>query len=113
MSDYNLDEMQSLYGELMELVRRKQPTLAPDVMRLPVREYTDLGRWAREVELFRTIPLVVAFSSELSEPGSYWAMTRVGVPILLTRLKNGEVRMFINACRHRGAKVAREEHGTA
>ena len=61
--------------------------------------------------MFRTTPLVIAFSSELSEPGSYWAKTMVGVPVLLTRQKSGEVRMFINACRHRGAKVAPEGQG--
>lgn len=113
MSDYNLEEMQSMYTDIMELVRLKQPTLAPDVMRVPVSEYTDQERWEREVELFRTTPMIIAYSCELREPGSYWAMTRVGVPLLLTRLKNGEVRMFINACRHRGAKVAPDGQGSA
>ncbi|WP_176599160.1 MULTISPECIES: aromatic ring-hydroxylating oxygenase subunit alpha [Sphingobium] len=113
MSDLTYAEMRSLYDDLMELVRLKQPTMAPDVKRLPVTEYTDPDRWQREVKLFRTTPLVIAFSTELSEPGSYWARTMVGVPILLTRQKNGEVRMFLNACRHRGAKVAAEGQGTA
>ncbi|MEJ7932765.1 aromatic ring-hydroxylating dioxygenase subunit alpha [Sphingobium sp. AN558] len=113
MSDLNLDEMRTLYDEIMELVRLKQPTLAPDVMRLPVTDYTDQDRWEREVEMFRNTPHVIAFSTELSEPGSYWAKTMVDVPILLTRQKNGEVRMFVNACRHRGAKVAAEGLGSA
>lgn len=113
MSDLTLEDMKPLYDDLLKLVKLKQPTLAPDVMRLPVSDYTDPDRWQREVELFRTTPLVMAFSSELAEPGSYWAMTRVGVPVLLTRLKDGSVRMFINACRHRGAKVVQDGQGTA
>ena len=113
MNDLTLEDMKPLYEGLMDLIQQDQPTLAPDVMRLPVTEYTDPERWAREVALFRTTPMVLAFSSELSEPGSYWAMTRVGVPILLTRLQSGSVRLFINACRHRGVKVAPDGQGTA
>lgn len=54
---------------------------------------------------------MLAFSTEFPEPGSYWAMTRVDVPMILTRLKYGEVRQFINACRHRGPKVIDEGQG--
>lgn len=113
MSDYSLAEMQSYYAELIDLIRRGVPTSAPDVMRLPVKEYTDRERWDQEVQLFRELPLLIALSTELAERGSYWAMTMLGVPILLTRLKDGSVRMFINACRHRGAKLAADGQGTA
>lgn len=104
-------ELRSYYDELMELIARKEPTLAPDILKVPVTDYTDRERWEREVKLLRTTPMMLALSSELPEPGSYWAMTRLGVPMLLTRLKSGEVRLFINACRHRGAKVVEEGKG--
>lgn len=111
MAGFEYSELLSYYNDLMELMGRKAPTLAPDVMKVPVINYTDPDRWEREVEMFRTTPVMLAFSVELAEPGSYWAMTRVGVPIILTRLKTGDVRMFINTCRHRGAKVVPDGQG--
>ncbi|WP_340317352.1 aromatic ring-hydroxylating oxygenase subunit alpha [Rhizorhabdus argentea] len=111
MTDFNHPELRSYYDDLMDLIGRNEPTLAPAILKVPVTDYTDRDRWEREVRFFRTTPLMLALSGELPEPGSYWAMTRVGVPMLLTRLKSGEVRLFINACRHRGAKVVEEGKG--
>ncbi|WP_340315144.1 aromatic ring-hydroxylating oxygenase subunit alpha [Rhizorhabdus argentea] len=111
MSGFEHAELRSQYDDLMGLVARKEPTLAPSILKVPVTDYTDRDRWEREVKLLRNTPMMLALSSELPEPGSYWAMTRVGVPMILTRLKSGEVRLFINACRHRGAKVVEEGKG--
>lgn len=75
----------------------------------PASTYTDEDRWKREVEfIFKRKPVVLAFSSELAEPNSYMAMERIGVPILLTRGSDGEVRGFLNICRHRGAVLTGE-----
>ncbi|WP_176599152.1 MULTISPECIES: aromatic ring-hydroxylating oxygenase subunit alpha [Sphingobium] len=112
MRGYELSELRTYYDNLIELLDRKGPTLAHDVMKIPVKEYTDPDLWQREVEMFRTTPAMLAFSGELPEPGSYLAITRAGVSVVLTRLKTGEVRMFINACRHRGAKVVPDGSGS-
>lgn len=104
-------ELRSRYDALIDLVEKKSPTLAPDIFKVPVSDYTDRDRWEREVKLLRTTPMMLALSQELPEPGSYWAMTRLGVPTLLVRQKSGEVRMFINACSHRGAKVVEDGQG--
>jgi hypothetical protein len=111
MIGFDHAELRSYYEGLMELLARKEPTLAPDILEVPVTEYTDRDRWEREVNLLRTTPMMLALSSELPEPGSYWAMRRLGVPMILTRLKSGEVRLFINACRHRGAQVVEDGKG--
>ncbi|MEJ7927571.1 aromatic ring-hydroxylating dioxygenase subunit alpha [Sphingobium sp. AN641] len=111
MIGFEHSEMRSRYDALVELVAHKSPTLAPDIFQVPVSEYTDRERWEREVELLRSTPMVLALSSELTEPGSYWALTRLGVPMILVRQKSGEVRLFINACRHRGAKILEDGHG--
>jgi phenylpropionate dioxygenase-like ring-hydroxylating dioxygenase large terminal subunit len=42
----------------------------------------------------------------LPEKGSYVARKAAGTPILVVRGDNGEIRAFINACRHRGMSVA-------
>lgn len=111
MSGFQHAELLTYYKDLMGLLEKKGPTLAPDVMKVPVTDYTDQDRWEREVEMFRTMPVMLAFSGELREPGSYLAMTRVGRPVVITRLKTGEVRMFLNTCRHRGAKVVGDGEG--
>jgi phenylpropionate dioxygenase-like ring-hydroxylating dioxygenase large terminal subunit len=40
------------------------------------------------------------------------ALNVIGVPILLVRNSDGQVRAFINACRHRGARLCEDGKGT-
>src|SRR5215475_10726636 len=61
--------------------------------------------------IFKRVPLLLALSAELPESGSYKAMEVVGLPILLTRDKQGTARAFLNVCAHRGAPLAPEGHG--
>src|SRR5690242_7588595 len=42
-------------------------------------------------------------ADEVAEPGSFLATDAGGVPILVTRDKDGALRAFLNVCRHRGA----------
>ena len=79
---------------------------APAQMRLTVDAYADPVRHAREVRrVFRELPIAVALSLELPEPGSYRAETLMGIPLLLTRDEGGTAHAFLNVCRHRGAIV--------
>ncbi len=85
-----------------------------DVHRVPVGNYTDPQRWQREIDLvFRRVPLVAGFSCELREPGASRATEIAGVPILVSRGHDGELRAFVNMCSHRGAIVVAEGTGTA
>ena len=107
--------------QLVEMARRnlahvKARTVdrAPGVFRVPARNYTDPERAEAERErIFRRLPLVLAFSCELREPGAYRAIDVAGVPVLLTRGADGELRAFLNVCSHRGAIVVEEGRGTA
>jgi len=56
--------------------------------------------------LFINTPQPVAFSGEIPEPGSYLAVQVLDMQVLLTRDETGILRAFINACSHRGARVA-------
>lgn len=88
--------------------------MAPDIMRQTMDAYLDEERWAHEVDkIFRHLPLPMALSLELPEPGDYRAITKVGVPVLIVRGKDRKVRAFINACSHRGAPVCDDGHGHA
>ena len=107
--------------QLIEMARRGiahveagvTPSQTDDVVRLPAEHYLDPERWAREVAMFRRIPLMLALGGELRDAGSYKAMTVLDVPVLLTRGSDNEVRAFVNQCSHRSAIVVPDGHGTA
>ncbi len=78
----------------------------PDVYKVAAANYYDPERFeAEKRQIFRRMPLVLAPSAELPQPGDYKAMEAVGMPVLLTRGQDGTVRAFINSCSHRGTAV--------
>jgi phenylpropionate dioxygenase-like ring-hydroxylating dioxygenase large terminal subunit len=87
---------------------------APEVMKVKADIYTDEERFEREKKLiFRRMPLMLAPSAELPNPGDYKAMDAVGVPVLITRGKDGKARVFLNSCTHRGTAVAQGSGNTS
>ena len=111
----------NLDGESLTLARRALAHLharttdqAPDTLPVPIGAYTDPERYQREVDrVFRHLPLALALSLELPNPGSYRALTVMDVPVLLVRDKDGVARAFLNVCRHRGAQICQPGSGTA
>ena len=87
---------------------------APGVLKLPASRYYDPENFQKEVDrIFKRVPLMLAPSCELPNPGDYKTMEAVGVPILIVRGQDGTVRAFINSCSHRGTNVAVEPTGNA
>lgn len=81
--------------------------LAASVMALNADHYTSPERFeAEKRRIFRRVPLVLAASCELSEPGGYKTLEVAGVPVLLVRDRQGRAHALLNACPHRGAAVA-------
>ncbi len=72
----------------------------------PVGNYHSQERFEREIALLKSRPVVFSPSSALPEIGSYITRTAAGTPLLAVRGQDRRVRTFINACRHRGMKVA-------
>lgn len=76
--------------------------------------FTDEQILKREREtLFSTSWLYVGHLSEIRNIGDFVTRNIVGEPVILSRDRNGDVHVFHNACRHRGALVCREETGNA
>lgn len=97
---------------LLDHVVNGTTDLTDDVLRMPVSYYLDADRWGREMtNIFKRLPLMLAFSSELAEAGAYRSMDVVGVPVLIVRGSDGVVRAFVNACSHRGARLVAEGSG--
>jgi phenylpropionate dioxygenase-like ring-hydroxylating dioxygenase large terminal subunit len=99
---------------LMALVDDKTTDLADSVMEIDVREYYDPGQFEREkIELFRNYPQFVGPSCMIPEPGDYFAFDDTGIPILVVRNQERELRAFVNICSHRGAPLNECESGKA
>ena len=90
------------------LMREQHTTmLAPEPYRQRASVYTDNDRLAEEQQvLFRGQPLCVGLSADLPGTGHDVATEVAGVPLLLVRGEDAEVRGFLNICRHRGGRVA-------
>ena len=85
-----------------------------EIGRVPASDYYDPERFQREVDsIFKRIPLMLAVSAELAQPGDYKSMDACGVPVLITRGDDGAIRAFVNSCSHRGAVVVQEGTGNA
>ena len=64
-------------------------------------------QFAREkVQFFMGTPQVIGFAGQLKVPGSYITADVLGVPVVATRDQQGVLRAFVNACAHKGARVA-------
>ena len=79
--------------------------LGQEVWREPVENYCSEARFEQELALLQRLPVPFCPSAALSEAGAYVARQAAGVPIVAVRGKDGVVRAFRNACRHRGAEV--------
>jgi phenylpropionate dioxygenase-like ring-hydroxylating dioxygenase large terminal subunit len=95
-----------LLKRLLHYVDTKTTAMADAPWRNDVSAYTDPKRLQQEQDvLFRRHPLLMGFASEWAKPGDYRTDDFAGVPILITRDRDGVLRAFLNVCRHRGAKV--------
>ena len=75
--------------------------------REPVEHYRSEPRHRRELDqVLRRSSTPFCPSAALSEPGAYVARTAAGVPLIAVRGKDMTVRVFRNACRHRGMQLA-------
>lgn len=78
----------------LERTRRNMAAGATDMVdaiaRIDVARYIDPARLAREQELlFRRHPIAISFSSKLARPGDVVTHDLLGIPILLTRDREG------------------------
>lgn len=94
--------------------RSGAPDTHPELPDIPLGRYTDQAFFEREVaDVFGAGWLFAGHASEWEEPGSYRVVGLPGGELVVVRGRDGQLRAFRNACRHRGAPVVRDAQGTA
>ncbi len=99
------------HGEQVALIRRvlvhmhAGTTDRGALARSPVARYLSADRLAREQHMIRALPVMICASSQVARPGDWFTHDLSGVPIVIARDQDGVLRAFLNACRHRGARL--------
>ena len=96
---------------LLDHIDRGGTDLAEGVWREPVAHYRSPGRYAAELALLRAGMQAFCPAAAVAESGAYLARSAGGTPLVAVRGADGVVRVFRNACRHRGARVAADGTG--
>ncbi|MBT2511691.1 aromatic ring-hydroxylating dioxygenase subunit alpha [Streptomyces sp. ISL-98] len=79
---------------------------------LPGHFYTDPGIFRQEQErIFESLWYCAVRGSDLDRPGAYRTVQAGRESVLVTRTRTGELRAFLNICRHRGARLCTEPAG--
>ncbi|MDB2594347.1 aromatic ring-hydroxylating dioxygenase subunit alpha [Porticoccaceae bacterium] len=103
---YPLLSDQAVIERVFNHIDNNTTDLGETVWREPADNYYSQQRFDAEIALFRRLPVAYCPSAALPDRGSYIARTSLGTPLVVVRGLDGEVRAFINACRHRGMQVA-------
>ena len=104
--------MLGLAKRALEHFKNKTTDQAEGIMSNPIEAYVNPDRYENEIaRIYKTLPLALCLSSEISNPKSHRAMNVIDTPVLITRGKDMKARAFLNVCRHRGSKVCEEERG--
>jgi len=78
------------------------------------RVYTDSDLFELEMErIFGRAWLFVGHASQVPKPGDYITTELGRQPVIMVRHHDGSVRVLLNRCTHRGAKVVNERCGHA
>lgn len=109
-----LERSMMLAKRMIGLLDTEATDLASEVYERDISAFTSPEVFALErTEIFGRTPMFLGMSNEIPEPGNYFTRDIVDTPFLVIRHKDGSVRAYLNACRHRGVKVAVVPCGTA
>lgn len=76
--------------------------------------FTDPAIFALEMQrIFGRTWLFAVHESEVPEAGDYKRIQLAGVPVIVTRGKDGRVHLLVNRCRHRGGAVCQAPSGNS
>lgn len=110
----NRQELIDMARHIIARVQSETVDQEEQVLQIPASAYTEPVRWEAEcTKIFGGLPLVVALSCELKQPGDYRSFEIMQRPLLVVRQSDGTAQAFVNMCSHRGARVVSEGNGRA
>lgn len=101
----------TLIKELLNYEEEKSTDMQSHCSSIAVDCYTRSDQFEQEQQLFKDMPIIVGHSSQIPEAGDYFTRDICQVPIIVLRQKDGSLKAFINVCKHRGGRLARESSG--
>ena len=107
------EELKGLARRALAHCINQTTDLTDSVMRMPIEAYIDENRYRAERDrIFSSLPIAIGLSIELPEPGDYKTLEVLEKPLLLVRGDDEKVRLFLNVCRHRGARLCETKEGS-
>jgi len=77
---------------------------------LPPWCYTSRAFYARELErIWKKVWNFLGSADHIPNAGDYFTLTFAGVPLIVLRDQEGQLRAFVNTCRHRGSALLEGE----
>ena len=105
----NAPGFSEVFSNLLEEYR-KGYQVEPFQAKVDPRFYTDPDWFEKErAMLFDDQPILVGHTSMLKENGDVFTHDHLGKPIMVVRANDGEIRAFLNVCRHRGVRLVNSE----
>lgn len=101
----------ALLERALQLIEQPSITTAAPQTSLDALRYASHDRFVQERALLSRSPLIVGRASDAPQPGSFFTVDCSGTPVLIARDNAGQLRAFLNVCRHRGTVLCNEASG--
>jgi phenylpropionate dioxygenase-like ring-hydroxylating dioxygenase large terminal subunit len=97
-----------------EFERTAPPEGFPAFHDIPTGRHTSEEFWDLEqAHLWPNTWVIAGRVEDVPNPGDYFTFGDLGVPLLIVRGTDGDIRCFYNTCQHRGAPVVRDARGSS
>lgn len=107
-------EMELAIGDRIRALVDAGPTAATSAFTtLDPSVYTSPDVHRTELAAIAASPVAALAASELAAPGDFVTVALAGIPIIVTRDRDGHVHAMRNVCAHRGATVETRSSGSA
>ncbi|WP_066777639.1 aromatic ring-hydroxylating oxygenase subunit alpha [Sphingomonas sp. CCH5-D11] len=112
-AERRVTRLSDLTDSQQEAIRRipaeKDAVNVPLAATRPNEIFTGRERFdAEQANIFQKHAVPIALAAVLPEAGSVVAIEAYGKPLLVTRTRADEIKVFINACQHKGAKLVED-----